>query len=460
MPATRSTTTRTRRNGLRAISAAVLTFILVGSGLNAAVAKDLDDYATWDDVIAAQGDIDRQNALIDEINVQIDDLNNQVTIAEGNALAAGDVYTAAQDAATLQAGLHYSLDLQAQEAADKADAAERDAGVMAAAMSNRVSNDPTMQLLTQPEQADDFLMSMSTLSKLGTYNGAVYEDAVTARNNADSLADQAQVALDERNRLEDEAKSAYDAAVIAQANVQLARDNAVTQGSELEAMLIPLKEHRDVVEADYHEGERLREEERKRIEEQRRREQEERERRAAEEAAAAAAAAQAAADAAGVPYVPPAAPSSGGDSGGGFSGAGISPPMSWSAYITSPYGMRWHPVWGGYRMHNGIDLVVPGGTCWAPLYAIDSGTVTYASWLGGYGNVVDINSGGTTFRYGHLSSGGINVWPGQWVNAGDVIGYAGTTGDSTGCHLHLEIQPWGSTVDPQAWLANRGVTYW
>ncbi|RRJ88175.1 M23 family metallopeptidase [Gulosibacter macacae] len=453
MPATRSTTTRTRRNGLRAISAAVLTFILVGSGLNAAVAKDLDDYATWDDVIAAQGDIDRQNALIDEINVQIDDLNNQVTIAEGNALAAGDIYSAAQDAATAQAGLHYTLDQQAQDAATTAEAAERDAGAMAAAMSNRVSNDPTMQLLTQPEQADDFLMSMSTLSKLGTYNGAVYEDAVTARNNADSLADQAQVALDERIRLEDEAESAYNAAVIAQANVQTARDNAVTQGSELEAMLIPLKEHRDVVEADYHEGERLREEERKRIEEQRRREQEERERIAAEEAAAA----QAAAEAAGIPYVPP-APSSG-DGGAGYSG-GISPPMSWNSVVTSPYGMRWHPTRGGYSTHWGLDLVVPGGSCWAPLYAIDSGTITYAGEMGTYGNMVDINSNGTTFRYAHMSYGGINVWPGQYVNAGDVIGYAGTTGASTGCHLHLEIMPWGNNVDPQVWLADRGIYYW
>lgn len=446
MPSPRPTrSSRRRSTAWRALAAFAVSVAVLLAGGTVAQAKSLDEYATWDDVVAAQGDVDRQNQLIDEINAQIDQLNEDVRIAEADALVKGEAFSEASTKTNLQQETHYSLQQQAEEAAEVADAAERDAGAMAAAMSNRAGADPTMQLLMQPEGADDFLMSMSTLSKLGTYSGAVFEEAVTARNNADQLTEQAEIALTELQRLEKLAEDAFTAAVEAQTRVQQARDKAIDQGSELEAMLIPLMEHRDVVQADYEEGERLREEERRRIEEERRLEEEERRRQSQE------------------------AGGGGGGGGGGEGGwvapvsGGISYPMHSAGYVTSWWGYRVHPITGEWRYHNGLDLVYAyGGSCWMPLYAVHSGTISYADWMGTYGNMVQLESddGYTMFRYAHIAPGGINVWPGQWVAAGDVIGYIGTTGYSTGCHLHLEIHQGGGSVDPQVWLANRGMYYY
>lgn len=467
----------------RALTAAALTGALVVAGLGAgpiseALAKPLDEYATWDDVVAAQGDIDRQNQLIDEINVEIDGLDEKVALAEQEAHEKGNAHGAAQQAAYDAAGEHYTLQQQADEAGERANKAEQEVGALSATMSNRASGDPTMELLAQPDQADDFLRSMSTLSKVGTYTGSVYEAAISERDNAEQLTAQAEVALEERQRLEQEAQTAYQEAMDAQARAQQARDEAVDRGAELEAMLIPLKEHRDVVEADYREGERLREierkrqeEERRRREEQRRREMEEAQRRAAEAAAAAPPAAPPAANGGGggapaAPAAPSApAPAPSGNGGGGSApvqSGGVASPMS-SAWLTTWYGYRINPVFGGYEFHAGIDLVngVNGGTCGTPLYAITSGTVVFAGWSTGYGLRVDIKSdnGVNTFLYAHIMEGGINVSYGQHVEAGQVIAYTGTTGWSTGCHLHLEVREGWGHVDPQAWLAARGISY-
>ncbi|MFD2757291.1 M23 family metallopeptidase [Gulosibacter faecalis] len=453
------------RSGFTIGATALLIVGLVGNGAITANAKDLDDYATWDDVVAAQNDIDAQNALIDEINGQIQELETQVAEAEEVAEAAGAAYSQAEAASTSQGEKVYSLQTQADAAAAEADEAESEAAGYVAAMADRVPVDPTVELLTNPDDADGFLMGMSTLSKLGTQNGAVYENAVAARNNANSLADQAQVALEELEELEAEAQANYQAAVDAQLDLQAARDEKTEKGSELEAMLAPLEEHREVVAADYQEGERLREEERKRIEEE--------QRKAAEEAAAAAAAAQAAAEKAQAQANQNASSggssgssgSSGGSSGGGGgggseapTGSGYVPPLGYNAYITSPYGWRIHPVYGYSRLHNGTDFVVPGGTCGTPIYAVSAGTVTYAAWLDGWGNRVDYQlDDGTTLGNAHIMPGGIMVYPGQRVAAGQIIAYAGTTGPSTGCHLHFMVN--NGAVDPVGWLAARGIYY-
>ncbi|MFC5126060.1 M23 family metallopeptidase [Pseudoclavibacter helvolus] len=112
-------------------------------------------------------------------------------------------------------------------------------------------------------------------------------------------------------------------------------------------------------------------------------------------------------------------------------------------------------------MHNGLDLGVNGGTCGAPLYAVHSGTITYAGYNGGFGNHVVLDFGnGTEVSYSHIMDGGINVYVGQTVNAGDVLAYAGTTGSSTGCHLHFELKYWGTLMDPKPWLASAGIYYY
>jgi murein DD-endopeptidase MepM/ murein hydrolase activator NlpD len=99
-------------------------------------------------------------------------------------------------------------------------------------------------------------------------------------------------------------------------------------------------------------------------------------------------------------------------------------------------------------MHEGIDLGAPEGT---PIHAAASGTVIYAGWMGGYGNLTVIDhGGGIATAYGHQSS--IAVATGQQVTQGEVIGYVGSTGHSTGPHLHFEVRVDGSAVDPLGYL--------
>ena len=116
--------------------------------------------------------------------------------------------------------------------------------------------------------------------------------------------------------------------------------------------------------------------------------------------------------------------------------------------LTSTFGYRQHPILGGVRMHEGIDLAVPSGT---PIYAPADGVVEMAQRFGSYGNFIKIEHGGEMeTRYGHLSA--FNVTEGQVVHKGDLIGYVGTTGRSTGPHLHYEVRIDGQAVDPMPYL--------
>lgn len=112
--------------------------------------------------------------------------------------------------------------------------------------------------------------------------------------------------------------------------------------------------------------------------------------------------------------------------------------------LTSPYGMRTHPVHGGRRWHGGVDLAAPAGT---PVHATSDGVVVNAGWAGGYGLLVKLSHGGLyETQYGHLRQ--ISVKAGQLVKRGDVIGQVGSTGNSTGPHVHYELRVAGRPVDP------------
>ena len=131
----------------------------------------------------------------------------------------------------------------------------------------------------------------------------------------------------------------------------------------------------------------------------------------------------------------------------GLSGIGSSPLASMR--LTSGFGLRAHPLRGGLRVHSGVDLAAPYGT---PIAATSSGTVSTAGWRGGYGLYVALDHGlGRQTRYAHLSR--LNVKGGQRVDKGDIIGFVGSTGMSTGPHLHYELRVNGRAVNP---LAGRG----
>jgi murein DD-endopeptidase MepM/ murein hydrolase activator NlpD len=154
--------------------------------------------------------------------------------------------------------------------------------------------------------------------------------------------------------------------------------------------------------------------------------------------------------------------------GPGAAASGVCPGLpvaagSWirptAGTVTSGYGSRWG------TLHAGVDLAGPRGT---PVYAAADGTVVRAECtsaycdrdgglhLSGYGNLVELDhGGGVTTRYGHLSA--YTVAAGQPVAAGTLLGFQGSTGNSTGVHLHFEVRVDGAPVDPVPWLADRGV---
>lgn len=118
-------------------------------------------------------------------------------------------------------------------------------------------------------------------------------------------------------------------------------------------------------------------------------------------------------------------------------------------YITSPYGNRLHPLQGVYRYHDGLDIGNAGFG--APVVAAADGIVTYAGILGGYGNCVMINHGdGIVTLYGHGQE--IKTTLGATVKQGDIIMTVGSTGNSTGPHLHFEVRKNGVAVDPIPFL--------
>ncbi len=126
-------------------------------------------------------------------------------------------------------------------------------------------------------------------------------------------------------------------------------------------------------------------------------------------------------------------------------------PLPYAVPVTSNYGWRMNPVTGDWSLHSGIDLGAPMGT---PVLAAKSGRVEFAGWSGGYGNLVELSHDNMGTRYAHLAA--IYVAPGQRVTRGQQVGIVGSTGRSTGPHLHFEImvpsaEGW-ATLDPAPYL--------
>ena len=142
--------------------------------------------------------------------------------------------------------------------------------------------------------------------------------------------------------------------------------------------------------------------------------------------------------------------------GGGSGGSGNANatgsflwPVASYVYVSSRFGLRVHPITGETKSHTGIDIASNQGTA---VYASDGGSVTLAGWNGGYGNCIMIDHGnGYVTLYGHLSS--ISVSVGQTVSQGATIGAVGSTGNSTGPHLHFEVLKNGTRIDPEQFFS-------
>jgi len=417
------------------------------------------DYPSWDDVEAARANEAAKAGEIARIQGLIQQLQSEVARTQAEVVARSDEYYTAQQA-------YFDADYRAQQIQSQADAeaqkatdAATKAGKVAAQLYRAGGDDTSLDLFFSGSAAtaDDLLAKLGTMDKLVDRNRAVYAAAVTARDNAKNLSNQANDARAERDRLQ---KIAEEKMVAAQQAAAAAQDALAAQQANqatLEAQLAALQDTTAKTVADYQAGveaeRKAREErERKAREEAEARDRAERERREQEARDNANNNSGGGGD------------SGGGDSGGGGGGnSGGGGPGGWSrpswAGTTSGYGPRSSQCNGSYcasSWHLGLDF---GAGCWSPIYAAFDGRVTYAGYNGGYGNYIRIeHPDGSGTGYAHIVDGGIYVSYGQWVSSGQQIAAAGQTGNSFGCHLHFEVYPpWGGTTDPAPWLRWRGI---
>jgi murein DD-endopeptidase MepM/ murein hydrolase activator NlpD len=393
-------------------------------------------YPSWDEVQRAKGNEAAKAAEIARIQNLIAGLENEVATKRQLAQQASDDFFVAQQDyfdAALRAD---QLQAQADEQAEAAITAAQNAGRVAAQLYRSGGNDASLELFFAGSAAgaDDLLARLGTLDKLVDRNNEVYTKAVTARDSAQSLSDQAEVQRVERDRLqrvaEEKMIAAQEAADAAQAALEEQQSMQVT----LEAQLAALQDTTAKTVAAYQEGERIR-----KAEEERRRQEEERRRR--EEADRL---------------------NQGGGGGGGGGGSVVG--SGWarpsSGWRSSGYGPRNSICANGYctrPYHYGVDLAAG---CSAGIYAASAGRVVYAGWNGTYGNYIKIDHGnGIGTGYAHIRPGGIFVGYGQWVSAGQLIASEGNTGASAGCHLHFEVYVNGGTpTNPIDFMAARGIS--
>jgi murein DD-endopeptidase MepM/ murein hydrolase activator NlpD len=131
--------------------------------------------------------------------------------------------------------------------------------------------------------------------------------------------------------------------------------------------------------------------------------------------------------------------------GKSLKGMFLSAPLKYTR-ITSPFGMRYHPILHKMRMHDGIDFVNKVGT---PIHSVADGKVVYKGWIRGYGNSVKVkHRNGYMSLYAHLKGFG-DIKKGKWIKQGTIIGYLGNTGLSTGPHLHFGVMHNGKWINPE-----------
>lgn len=412
----------------------------LGAGFGSAAYAD--DYPSWDDVQRAKNNEAAKASEVSRIEGLIAGLQADVQNKQAEAARLADEYAAAQDAYETAAATADSLQSQADAEAARATETAQKLGRLAAQQYRSGGDDATLELFFSGSaaSADDLLARLGTMDRLVAANQGVYADAVSARDNAQNLSNQAQVARDERDRLQKEAEqkmvAAQDAANAAQAALDAQNANLDT----LNAQLAALKDTTAKTVADYQAGVEARrkaEEERQRQLALERQRKEEEARKAAEAAA-----------------------NSGGGGGSGGSG-GTAGTGGWvrpaSGGISSWFGNRGTICGNGYCVtgHRGIDFAT---SCWSPIYAAASGRVIFAAAASSWGNYIKIdNGGGIITGYAHIADGGYNVGVGQYVNAGQVIAYVGNTGASSGCHLHFEVYQNGTRIDPAPVLLAHGI---
>ncbi|MGO4535915.1 peptidoglycan DD-metalloendopeptidase family protein [Leifsonia sp. 2MCAF36] len=399
----------------RAVRAALAGLIVAAVAVVGAVSAPAyaDNYPSWQDVQNAKANEAAASAQVNRINDLISQLQGEVADTQAEAVKRGQELEAAQaalDMATIKA---QDLESQAAQSQKKADDASAQAGKLAAQLYRTGGRNLTANLFLSGNGAssaspDKLLSGLGSMSKLVEQSNKVYTDAKTAQNTAKSLSAQAAVAKAERERLRVAAEAAMQAAIAA---AKAAQDKLAEQQQQIvvmQAQLAALHDSTTKTVAGYEAG------------------------------VAAAAAAAAARGSGGLP--------------GGYVG-----PQGWAVPATGPitdgFGARPSPGGVGSTYHLGIDI---GASCNSPIYAAHEGNVIYAGPNGTYGNFVLLDNGDSVKTgYAHIRDGGILVGIGQHVGAGQPIARVGTTGASTGCHLHFEVRINDTKIDGIPFMRDR-----
>ncbi len=385
------------------------------------------EYPSWGDVENARSSEAAKQTQISQLTALIAALNTEVAAAQDLQAKRSSEFETAQiafDEANYRAD---ELQGQADVATRQADESKQQAGRIASSLARSGGADLSLTLFLNGENADELLSQLGSMSKLTERADRVYKKAANERNSAQSLTDQARLAKSILADLSEKAQTALTEATAANVALQAKLGEQQDYATTMVAQLAVLQEDRQATEADFQTGEDAR--------------------RAAEAAAAAAAAAAtAAAAAANV------GSGSGGQDSGQLSDQGWALPVS--GWISDPFGPRPDkPVAGVGPFHSGTDLAAP---CGRSVRAATGGTVVYAGELGSYGSWVLVDHGnGVQTGYAHNSV--IRVSVGQRVSAGEVIADVGSTGASSGCHLHFEVRVNGARIDPQPFMYTRGV---
>lgn len=364
------------------------------------------NYPSWSDVLKARKNVALKEKAINEIKSIIKALEKKVATATAEAERVGTIFQEAQQAFDEAAYKADQLQGQADEAKKAADASRIRAGQFVSELARVGSVNISTSLFSDEAGADDLLSRLGFASIIASQADGIYQAAIRDQNSAQSLTDQAEVAKSERDKLRAEAEAAFEIAQNAAIAVQTAYEEQQKHQATLQAQLATLVENRKATEKEYQKG----------IEE----------------------------DGTAGSDLPP----------GAISSKGWARPAA--GYISSGYGYRVHPIYGTVRFHAGTDLAAG---CGIPIYAARGGEVTYAGWNGTYGNFILINhGGGLATGYAHIATGKTFVKFGEQVSTGTHIANVGTTGGSTGCHLHFEVREDGRAINPVTFMRRMGIT--
>jgi len=366
-----------------------------------------DPYPTWEEVQEARRDVAKAEAKIKEIVALLEKLEVAAAQAEEEAARYGEIYYVALEELDEATFRQQQLQAQADEAERVAAESRLKAGQFIAELSRIGGADLGATLFVSGDDATLLLSRIGYAAKIAEQTDGIYARALADQNAAQSLSDQAEVARVIREELQVVAERAYEEANAAAMRAYAAVEAQFENSARLEAQLEVLIEKREATEVDYQKG----------------------------------VIARAQANVMGM--IDP----------GQISAAGWARPSG--GWVSSHFGPRIHPIYGVARMHNGIDLATP---CGRPVYAARSGRVSYSGWLGTAGNFIRLtHEDGYTTGYAHLQNGSLYVQLGQTVVTGQLIGRIGTTGGSTGCHLHLETRQNMVAMDPYPFFINRGI---